>query len=160
MPATVYLETSILSALVDERSHPVSQAQRLITLDWWQAQRPFFDVVSSVAVHEELSQAVFPKQAEALKHLDELDLLAITPEIEGVAATYQKHLLMPRESSGDAIHLAVACVHEVDYLLTWNCKHLANVNKTRHIQVVNMRLGLLTPVILTPEMLVADEDEV
>ncbi len=50
-------------------------------------------------------------------------------------------------------------VNEVDYLLTWNCKHLANVNKIEHIQVINRRLGLLTPVILTPEMLLSGDNQ-
>lgn len=101
----------------------------------------------------------FPGREASLALLEEMNPLPITPEVEGVAEAYQKHLVMPAGDMGDAVHLAIACVHEVDYLLTWNCAHIANTNKIRHIQVVNMRLGLLTPVMLTPEMLVAKETE-
>jgi len=57
---------------------------------------------------------------------------------------------MPAEAAGDAYHLAFACLQKVDFLLTWNCKHLANANKVQHLTVLNGRLGLPTPVITTP----------
>ncbi len=66
---------------------------------------------------------------------------------------------MPRNDPADALHLAFACVYEMDYLLTWNCKHLANTEKLRHIQVVNARLGLITPFLLTPPMLKSSENQ-
>ncbi len=158
MQPSVYLETSVVSAHDDRRDDPVSQAQRLITLDWWEYQRPHFDLYYSQAVAAELMRTDFPGRESSLRLLDEMTLLPITPAVEGVAETYRRHLVMPGGAMGDAVHLAVACVHEVDYLLTWNCRHLANTNKIRHIQVVNMRLGLRAPVILTPEMLAAEEE--
>lgn len=60
---------------------------------------------------------------------------------------------MPADLAGDAAHLAIACVHEMDFLRTWNIRHLANPNRTDHLIVINRRLGLLTPAIVTPEML-------
>lgn len=57
------------------------------------------------------------------------------------------------DATGDALHVAVAAVHEMDYLLSWNVRHLANPNKTRHSQVICQRLGLLPPVIITPDAL-------
>jgi hypothetical protein len=60
---------------------------------------------------------------------------------------------MPADDAGDAAHLAVASYHGVDYLLTWNCRHLANANKFEHIRVINRRLGLMTPELVTPEQL-------
>lgn len=69
---------------------------------------------------------------------------------------------MPRGHMADSFHLAFACVYGLDYLLTWNCRHLANPSKVAHIMPINRRLGLLTPTILTPQMLVeevADERE-
>jgi hypothetical protein len=70
----------------------------------------------------------------------------------GCGLLFEEHLV-PSDVSGDALHLAVACVHEVDFLLTWNIRHLANPNKLDHLTVINRRLGLLTPQIVTPEML-------
>ena len=158
MRPSVYIETSVLSALVDRRSEPASQVQHRATEEWWARQRRHFELYYSEAVEFELAQADFPGQGKALAHLDEMNLLPITEEIRGVARTYQEHLLMPSADMGDAIHLAAACVHELDYLMTWNCKHLANTNKIRHIRVINMRLGLLTPELLTPMMLIAEEE--
>ena len=153
------METSVVSAHDDARDDPVSQAQRLMTRQWWRQQRQYFDLYYSQAVPAELTRVEFPGQKSALELLEEMMLLPITPEVEGVAEAYRRHLVMPAGEMGDAVHLAVACVHEVDYLLTWNCRHLANTSKIRHIQVVNMRLGLPTPAILTPEMLVGEESE-
>jgi len=65
---------------------------------------------------------------------------------------------MPGSDLGDAFHLAIASVNEVDYLLTWNCRHLANPNKTRRIAEMNRRLGLMTPIIVTPAMLFWEEE--
>ena len=75
-----------------------------------------------------------------------------------VARRYIQENLVPADIRGDALHLAVACVHEMDFLLTWNIRHLANPNKTGHLTVINRRLGLLTPQIVTPEMLWMETD--
>ena len=159
MERSVYVETSVVSAYADIRQDPVSLAQSLLTKQWWEQQAPLFDLYYSQAVVSELMRIDFPGRGEALTLLDGMTLLPITDEVEGVADVYRRHLVMPGEEMGDAVHLAVACVHEVDYLLTWNCRHIANTNKIEHIQTINMRLGLVTPVMLTPEMLVAEEGD-
>jgi hypothetical protein len=64
---------------------------------------------------------------------------------------------VPADLKGDAVHLAVSCVHDVEYLLTWSIRHLANPNKLGHLLAINRRLGLLTPQIVTPEMLWLEE---
>ena len=74
-------------------------------------------------------------------------------EVLSFARRYVHDHLVPMDVGGDALHLAVACVHEVDFLLTWTIRHLANPNKFNHLVVINRRLGLLTPQIVTPEML-------
>ena len=66
---------------------------------------------------------------------------------------YVDELLVPGDVGGDAIHLAIACANEMDFLLTWNIRHLANPNKVDHLTVINRRLGLLSPQIVTPEAL-------
>ena len=106
----------------------------------------------------ELQRAAFPRQKEALAVLRQMEYLPLTDEIKGVAVIYQVHVLMPRGAIGDAVHLATACVYEMDYLLTWNCRHLANTNKIQHIQTINLRLSLVTPVLVTPQMLVASQE--
>jgi hypothetical protein len=89
--------------------------------------------------------------------VESLPLLPITDEVVEIARLYVRHRLMPEAVGGDALHLAVASLHEMDYLLTWNVRHLANPNKIEHMTVINRRLGLLSPVILSPEELWMEE---
>jgi hypothetical protein len=98
------------------------------------------------------------KNRPAVGRISILAELGLRP-IQAEPVHYQEHLLMPMGTTGDALHLATASFHEIDYLLTWNCKHLANTNKIRHIRVINMRLGLWTPTLLTPEMLRGEDNE-
>ncbi len=92
-----------------------------------------------------------------MRLVDPLPRLDVDDEVLGVAARYVEEKLVPARLGGDAAHLAVACVYEVDFLLTWNIRHLANPNKLDHLTVINRRLGLLTPQIVTPEMLWMEE---
>lgn len=150
---TAYIETSIPSAFVDQRDDLTSRFQREQTRFWWKYAKTKLEIYCSEAVVDELGRQAFPGQQSALRFAKKLSFLPITDDVLGVAEIYQRHLVMPRGSMGDAVHLAIACVHEVDYLVTWNCRHLANANKIQHIQVINMRLGLLTPLMVTPPML-------
>jgi predicted nucleic acid-binding protein len=79
-----------------------------------------------------------------------ISFLEIPPAIAEIVAVYHEHRLMPKGESGDALHLALASFHKCDYLLTWNCKHLANANKFGHIRRVNGLLRLSTPELVTP----------
>jgi hypothetical protein len=74
--------------------------------------------------------------------------------VHRIAAEYIAHRLMPDDGGLDAVHVAAASFHGVDYLLTWNCKHLANANKTKHLAAINRRLGLHIPGLVTPYTLV------
>ena len=84
-------------------------------------------------------------------------LLPFIEQIAVVAKVYVREFVMPRKLTGDAMHLAYASVYNIDYLLTWNCNHLANASKAKHIQKVNGRLGLHTPWIVTPMQLFEEE---
>ena len=158
MTKSVYVETTIPGAYVDERDDIVSRFQRRETHVWWAACRARYDLYTSEAVLAELRQEHFPNQGEALSLLDNVPVLPVDDEVAGVARAYVEHLVMPKGQMGDSFHLAFACVHTMDYLLTWNCRHLANPRKVAHIAEINRRLGLLTPIILTPQMLVEEED--
>lgn len=156
MAGTVYIETSIPSAYVDERQDLISQTQRFCTRQWWDVHRTTHSLGISEAVIAELTQAAFPGQSEAIALMQEVPVFRLTDRIVEVAEYYMAHLLMPRERFGDGFHLAFASVYGFDYLLTWNCKHLANPRKTGHIAEINRRLGLNPPIILTPQMLLED----
>ena len=86
--------------------------------------------------------------AESL--MQNVELLPIEEETGEIVEAYIEHQLMPRNPVGDALHLALASQHKCDFLLTWNCKHLANANKFSHIEWVNTTLGLFVPTLVTP----------
>jgi len=153
MASSVYIETTIPSAYVTSRTDVGSVHRREATREWWHIQRSLYDTCISENVTLELAQGDWPGQAEALALIDSLPRLVIDAEVMGVASRYISEKLVPADLSGDAAHLAVACIHNVDFLLTWNIRHLANPNKYDHLTVINRRLGLLTPRIVTPEML-------
>jgi hypothetical protein len=78
----------------------------------------------------------------------------VTPEVVALPDYYVCEGLMPADDLGDTFHLAFATWYRIHYLVTWNCKHLANANKFEHIQVLNARRRLLSPLLVTPEQLV------
>lgn len=157
MPKSVYIETTIPSAYSDVRDDVVSRFQRHQTRFWWATYRLRYDVYTSEAVLAELRQGTFSGRDEALALLDDVPVLPVGDDIVGAARAYVEHLVMPKGHMGDSFHLAFACVHTMDYLLTWNCRHLANPRKVEHITEINRRLGLLTPTILTPQLLVEED---
>ena len=89
--------------------------------------------------------------------LEGVTLVEEPPGLTEVVEYYIEHRLMPAESGGDAVHLALASMHSIDFLLTWNCRHLANANKTQHLAVLNGRLRLHVPVVTTPLTLMPEE---
>ena len=96
---------------------------------------------------------------ERLALVEELPLLAIDPAITVIVQTYIQHKVMPADPGGDALHLALASYHRCDFLVTWNCLHLANANKFGHIRRVNGMLGLFVPTLVTPLELLGGSDE-
>ena len=89
----------------------------------------------------------------AIRLLDDVGLLDVDAEVIAIASVYVKQKMMPGPVHGDAIHLAVASLRGIEYLMTWNIRHVANPNKLTHISVINRCLGLVTPEIVIPESL-------
>jgi hypothetical protein len=158
MAGRVYLETTIPSAYASTRTDPSSIHRRGLTRAWWVEQGPRYDVWTSEAVVLELAQGDWPGKAIALEMVEPVRRVPISEEVVNVARRYVRERLVSENLQGDALHLATACVHEFDFLLTWNIRHLANPNKLAHLTVVNRRLGLLTPQVVTPEMLWLEEE--
>lgn len=157
MVESVYLETTIVSALFDRRPDPVCRAQHEQTADWYDEESACYRVCISPAVLNELQSGTYEHQMEAVLFADNLEQLPIDDEVLGVAEIYVRQLVMPKKMTGDALHLAIASVNRMNYLLTWNCRHLANPNKIHRIIEINRRLGLITPTILTPTMLYRED---
>lgn len=150
MEGLLYVETTIPSFYHETRTTADVVSRRNWTREWWDESRSDFNLVTAPPVLQELRRTPAPKRDLALEMLNEIRLLQPLPEIDEIIVQYLAHKLMPQDASGDAAHLAFASFYSCEWLLTWNCKHLANGRKLRHIQSVNNRLGLNTPALLTP----------
>ncbi|RLT08226.1 MAG: hypothetical protein DWI21_08370 [Planctomycetota bacterium] len=100
----------------------------------------------------------FPIKDDALSLIKDLPLLEINEAIADAVATYISHQVMPSDPTGDALHLAIASFHKCDFLLTWNCRHLANANKFGHIRRINTLLGFFVPTMATPLELLGESE--
>ena len=157
MSESVYVETSIFSFYHDERTAPAIVAMREWTREWWENHRWQYDVVTSTAVLAELDRGSFPHRDGALTTALGLPAIPIGDEITEIVEVYIKNQVMPSDPVGDALHLALASFHKFDYLLTWNCHHLANANKFAHIRRINALLGLHVPALVTPLQLMGGD---
>ena len=148
MKKSVYLDTTIPSFLFHRRES--THFQRGVTSDWWKTQADSYVIRISEYTIRELEAGDYPHKLEALEFVTALSVLPRDPEIEEIAKVYVSRYLMPINLEGDAMHLAYASFYKMDFLLTWNCNHLANGNKKQHIRRVNTMLNLNVPEILTP----------
>jgi hypothetical protein len=155
--AQVYVETTIPSFYHTTRSGAEALARRSWTRRWWVGARERYSLVTSEAVLLELRNGQYPSQGPALELAQGLPLLEITPAVAEIVEAYVQHRLMPADPSFDALHLALASYHRCEFLVTWNCQHLANANKYGHIRQVNSLLGLYVPVLATPLELLGEE---
>ena len=151
MKPTVYIETTIPSYYCDDRAELRNEIGR--TREWWDDERPTYECFVSPVVLDELTAGSYPSQRDVLALVAGLPMLEVNDEIVQAAAVYQLRGVMPRAPVRDALHLAVASFYRMDYLLTWNCRHLANANKFRRIEAVNAQMGLAFPLLVTPEQL-------
>lgn len=156
MPS-VYIETTIPSFYFETRRSSRVIAWREATRHWWEQERARFELVTSDFVLNELALAPLAKRRAGTDLLRGVRVLPRHPRLPEVLKAYINHRVMPSDAAGDAAHLAMTSLHGIDFLLTWNCKHLANANKTRHIRAVNERLGLPIPILTTPLELIMEE---
>ncbi|MEK9148772.1 MAG: type II toxin-antitoxin system VapC family toxin [Candidatus Desantisbacteria bacterium] len=159
MNQRVYIETSIPSFYHEIRTEPEMIARRSWTREWWEQQSYHYELVTSLAVIEELERGDYPTKSAALALMKSIPILPVEEPIPEIVEAYIARKLMPDDVAGDAFHLAMASYHQCHFLLTWNCQNLANANKFDHIRRVNTILGLFVPMIVTPfELLVWESD--
>ena len=156
MKRKIYIETSIPSFYHTTRSEPKLVGQRETTRRWWATERQWFDLCTSEIALRELADGEYPSQKDAIALMLGIPVLAAAPGVVEIVEAYARHKLMPTNNLSDAFHLAFASYYEVDYLLTWNCRHLANVNKQKHIEAINEALHLKVPILTTPEFLFSE----
>lgn len=154
MKPKVYLETTIISYLTARPSRDlVVAANQQITQDWWQMRRPSFDLFVSEAVVREASGGDESAARQRLDEIEGIPLLTLTADAAVLAEKLIKELPLPERAVTDAVHVAIAATNGMDYLLTWNCKHLANAVLRSKIEDVCREQGYEPPVICTPQEL-------
>lgn len=155
---TVYIETSVVSYL---RQRPSSQvvmaARQLLTHKWWNTERTNYELVVSQYVLDEVSAGDPKLAAERLQSLDGIPLLPDAPEIMQMAGEIMAPAILPEKAQVDALHIATVAHHRIQYLLTWNCRHIANAKILPRIHQVLTDAGVPIPVICTPEELLGDD---
>jgi hypothetical protein len=157
MPRRIYIETTIPSYLTARPSRDIVQAARQqLTREWWDVERRNYDLCISQIVLDEAAAGDAEAAQRRMAVIDTLPLLDLTFEVDGLAETIMQSGLLPASASRDAVHIAVTAVHQVHFLLTWNCRHIANATIFRDLQHIIMSAGYDVPVICTPEELLGD----
>jgi hypothetical protein len=155
MKPRVYVETTVPSYLTAWPSRDlVRAAHQQITREWW-ARRGEFALYSSRLVVQECQAGDPQAAADRLAALVDVPLLELTPDAATLAEALVRGVPLPERAAADALHIAIAAVHGVDYLLTWNCTHIANVTFRPQIESVCRAAGYAPPLICTPEELPA-----
>ena len=154
----VYIETSIVSYLRQRPSAQiVAAARQLLTQYWWENQRHNYELVTSQYVVDEAALGDPALAADRLRALVDIPLLELPVGVPRIAAEIVGRGILPTDAQVDALHIAVTAFHEIEYLLTWNCKHIANAQVLPRIRDLLLELGYPVPVICTPEEMVGEE---
>jgi len=157
MKAKIYIETSIISYLTGRPSRDIIiAAHQQVTGEWWRNKRHFFDLYSSQLVLQEAGAGDEEQAGKRLNALEETELLEITESALSLAEVFIKKSAVPKIAPEDAIHIAVAVVNGIDYLMSWNCKHIANAKMRSKIDQVCLSCGYEPIIICTPEELLED----
>ena len=157
---TVYIETSVISYLRQKPAKDIVTASRqLLTHQWWDTERPKYELVVSQYVIDEASAGDPTLAADRLSVLAGIPRLPGDPEIDRITDEIMSRAILPPKAAVDALHIASVAHHRIQYLLTWNCKHIANARILPRVYQVLRDLGVPHPVICTPEELIGDDSE-
>jgi predicted nucleic acid-binding protein len=150
MKLSIYLETSVIGAYLDNGD----PFRRDLTIRWFEHELSEYQSYTSILVQRELERIDEPHRTGYLKLIKDLDRLELAEEVAILAEGYISRGIFHRKFIADAVHVALASYHKVDYLVTWNFGHLANVRKQARVRLFNAAAGFFSPAIVTPEFLV------
>lgn len=159
MNETVYIETSIIGYLTVRASNNlILMANVETTCEWWDTQRSKFALYISQTVLDEVARGDSEMSNKRLELLQDFPLLAVNQAVQDLATQFLVKSNLPPKAADDALHIAVATVYGLDYLLTWNCKHIANAQIQKKLTQISLDAGYELPIICTPYELMGGED--
>lgn len=157
MKSRLYLKTTIPSYLTSRPSRDLIIAgHQALTREWWETRSHTFQLYASQLVVDEAGAGDADAARERLKVLRDVPLLDITPEVAELASSILASGKIPRKAATDAAHIAIAAVHGMDFLVTWNCVHIANAAIARALVHICREHACECPVICTPEELMGE----
>ena len=155
--ARLYLETSVISYLAAWPSRDLIVAgHQQITHEWWRTRREHFDLFVSRIVVDEAAAGDEEAARRRLEILQSLPVLELNPEATELARELIVGGAFPKNAPEDALHVALATVHAMGFLLTWNCRHIANAEMTAAVSRICSAQGYELPRICTPEELMGE----
>lgn len=150
----MYVETTIVSYLAARLSRNlIVAAHQQLTEEWWLTRRTSFDLYTSLIVRREAAAGDEFYARKRLDLLNDIPLLAINEDVLTLGSELLRRRIVPEKAAEDASHIAITAVHGMDYLLTWNCRHIANAQLQRQVTAACRDVGYEPPVICTPEEL-------
>ena len=160
MKPSVYLETSVIGYLTSRPSRDIIvAAQQQITQEWWEDRRADFDLYLSRIVLQEIGTGNEAEAARQLEAVKGLPLLGSEGEAAALARSLVEGGPLPAKAAADALHMATASVYKMDYLLTWNCKHIANAAMRSQVEAICEAAGHKAPIMCTPQELMEKATE-
>jgi hypothetical protein len=160
MRPTVYIETTIPSLLTAWPSRDAEIAvQQTATREWWEKRRHAFDLYVSVDVLDEAERGDPEAARLRLAALNECKVLAATEEAQLLTKRILATGLIPPRAATDAAHIGLAAAHGMDFLLTWNCRHIHNAFIERRLAGICQAMGFSLPVLCTPRELMSNSPE-
>ena len=157
MKESIYLETTVVSYYISKPSRDIIVlAHQEITREWWPKAIKRFDIFISEVVVEESRMGDHEAARRRLEELKNFPHLVLNNKVEEMAQVYIEQFEISKKYLRDAAHLAVASVHNIDYLVTWNCAHLANGEIIKKLIKINESFNIHTPIICTPEELMEE----
>jgi len=157
MNETIYIETSILGYLTARPSRNIILAANTeITREWWNTRRSAFSLFTSQAVLKEVAQGDSEIATQRLDFLRDFQLLDLNQSVLDLAEQFLERSNLPAKADIDTVHIAAATVHGMDYLLTWNCKHIANAQIQGKLAEISLDFGYELPILCTPHQLLGD----
>ncbi len=157
MKPSVYLETSFISYLTGPTSQNIiTAANQHITHDWWENRRHAFELFISPEVIDEASQGNPSESAKRLAIMKDITLLVLNNKAIDLALAFLQEKGVPSQANDDAYHIAIATVYQMNYLLTWNCKHIANAHIQPKLRQISQKRGYDIPILCTPYQLLQE----